>query len=154
MRLTGEPTRDFRLATTASGIAAVTARVRSRAASQNSGMRNPPHVVRRHPSLAYSNQQPLACHATSRSSQPYEVTEPLHSPRPSAFSPFRVTVPSPPTDAPGTHLQLDCTCSTVNAVAKPQIARVSVDDERWLAFRQAALSRGIGLGISRTARRS
>src|SRR5918995_79605 len=28
---------------------------------------------------------------------------------------------------------------------KPQIARVGVDDERWMAFRQAALSRGISV---------
>ena len=30
-------------------------------------------------------------------------------------------------------------------MAKPQIARVGVDDERWMAFRQAALSRGISV---------
>ena len=30
-------------------------------------------------------------------------------------------------------------------MAKPQIARVGVDDERWMAFRQAALARGISV---------
>src|SRR5919106_1083041 len=30
-------------------------------------------------------------------------------------------------------------------MARPQIARVGVDDERWMAFRQAALSRGISV---------
>jgi hypothetical protein len=30
-------------------------------------------------------------------------------------------------------------------VAKPQIARVGVEDERWMVFRQAALSRGISV---------
>jgi hypothetical protein len=30
-------------------------------------------------------------------------------------------------------------------MAKPQIARVGVDDQRWMAFRQAALSRGISV---------
>jgi hypothetical protein len=30
-------------------------------------------------------------------------------------------------------------------MAKPQIARVGVDDERWMTFRQAALSRGISV---------
>ena len=30
-------------------------------------------------------------------------------------------------------------------MAKPQIARVGVNDERWMAFRQAALSRGLSV---------
>src|ERR687891_2010868 len=30
-------------------------------------------------------------------------------------------------------------------MAKPQIARVGIDDERWMAFRQAALARGISV---------
>lgn len=37
------------------------------------------------------------------------------------------------------------TCSIVNIVPKQQVARVAVDDEQWLTFRQAALARGVSV---------
>jgi hypothetical protein len=34
------------------------------------------------------------------------------------------------------------TCSIVNGASQRQVSRVAVDDETWVAFRQAALARG------------
>src|SRR4051794_39154053 len=44
------------------------------------------------------------------------------------------------------HYHPRVTCSIVYAMAtRGQVSRVAIDDERWVAFRQAALARGISV---------
>ena len=43
------------------------------------------------------------------------------------------------------HYHPPVTCSIVITWSKRQVSRVAVDDERWMAFRQAALARGISV---------
>ena len=60
---------------------------------------------------------------------------------------YRLKPPDPSTaQKPPTQLHLLCTCSNIYAMpGKAQVARVAIDDEGWLAFRQVALTQGVSV---------